>query len=155
MPGMVPRAQLKTATWTIQDQTQATTWAVKVIRGCRGVVSSGWSSDNDLDDSSLTHRDLEVVTELHILDKVQSLSHGDVAEGLEEHHGDWSSRKHVTNHKLGEHVEPKLRVGGALDHADGDEEDNGEQERDDERPPRQMRVPDQDRNEGQGKQESK
>lgn len=95
------------------------------------------------------------MAEFHVLNKVQSLSHCDVAEGLEEHHGYWSSRKHVTNHEFGQHVEPELRVSDALDHADGDEEDNGEQERNDQRPPCQMGVPDQDSNEGQGEQDSK
>lgn len=103
----------------------------------------------------MTYRNFEVVTKFHILNKVQSLSHCDVAEGLEEHHGYWSSRKHVTNHELGQHVEPKLRVGDALDHADGDEEDNGEQKRYDQRPPSEMGVPDQDSNERQGEQDGK
>ena len=106
------------------------------------------------DDFSVTYRDLEVVTEFHILNKVQSLGHCDVSEGLEEHHGYRSPRKHVTDHELGQHVESKLSVGDSLDHADGDEEDNGEQERNDKRPPCQMSVPDQDRDEGQREQDS-
>lgn len=94
------------------------------------------------------------MTEFHVLDKVQSLSHCDVAKCLEEHHGYRPSRKHVTNHELGQHVESELRVGGTLNHADWDEEDNGEQERNDQRPPSQMSVPDQDRDHRQGEQNS-
>lgn len=119
-----------------------------------GPVSNGRSSGSGLDDSTVTYRNLEVVPELHILNEVQSLSHRDIAEGLEEHHGNWPPRKHITNNELGQHVETKLRVGDALDHADRDEEDNGEQERNDQRPPRQMGIPDQDGNEGQGEQDS-
>lgn len=108
-----------------------------------------------MDGSTVTYRNFEVVTEFHVLNKVQRLGHCDVAEGLEQHHGHRSSRKHVPNHELGQHVESKLRVGDALDHANGDEEDNGEQERNDQRPPGQVGVPDQDRNERQGEQYSK
>lgn len=95
------------------------------------------------------------MAKFHVLDEVESLSHCNVSEGLEEHHGYWSSRKHVTNYELGQHVESELRVGDTLNHADGNEEDDREQERNNQRPPRQMSVPDKNRHKRQGEQDSK
>lgn len=84
------------------------------------------------------------MAELHVLEEVQSLCHGDVAVCLEQHHRDGLSRQHIANHELCQDVESKLRIGDTLDHADGNQEDDGEQHSDDHRPPRQMRVPDED-----------
>lgn len=93
--------------------------------------------------------------ELHVLQEVQRLSHGDIPVRLEEHHGNGTPRKHVSNNKLGQHVETKLGVGDTLHHANGDQEDNRQKHGDDHRPPGQVSVPDQDGDQRQRKEDHK
>lgn len=92
------------------------------------------------------------MTELHVLQEVQGLRHGDIAVCLEQHHGNRLSGKHVTNHKLSQDVEAKLGIGDTLDHSDGDKEDEGQKHGDDHCPPGEVGIPDEDGDQRQGEQ---
>ena len=59
------------------------------------------------------------MTELEVRSKLQGLSHGVVAPGLEHHHGDWLSGESVTDDQLSENIKAQLLVGDSLDHANG------------------------------------
>lgn len=79
--------------------------------------------------------------ELHILQKVQCLSHGNVAISLEQHHGNRPSREHIPDHELSQDIETYLRVGDPLNHTDRDQEDDGQKHCDNHCPPGEMRIP--------------
>lgn len=44
--------------------------------------------------------DLHILAQFQILYEIEALSHGDVAVGLEEHHGHWTARLDVTSQKF-------------------------------------------------------
>ena len=74
----------------------------------------GGKSDTGSDDLSPEHgtgRDLHVVAKLEVGGEGKALGHGDVAPGLEHHHGDGSARKGVTDDEFGDDVETDLLAG--------------------------------------------
>ena len=72
-------------------------------------------------------RHFHVVAEFEVGGEGQSLGHGDVAVGFEEHHGDWPARLHVADDEFRDDVEAELHVCDGLNHADGDHEDEGDE----------------------------
>lgn len=78
---------------------------------------------------------------LQVLKEIKSLRHGDVTIGLEHHHGQWATWKHVTNDELSNDVETDLPVGDRLNHSNWNEEDNWNQHADDECPPCHVSLP--------------
>ena len=105
---------------------------------------------NDLTDEHETRWDLHVVAELHVGSEGQSLRHGDVAVGLEQHHGQWATGQPVTDDQLSDDVETDLLVGDSLNHADRDSVDEGDEEGDDEGIYRELGLPNQDGHNGEG-----
>lgn len=97
---------------------------------------SGQSDDggNNLSPEHGTWGDLHVVTKLEVRSEGKTLSHGDISPSLEHHHGDGATGKGVTNDELSNDVKTDLLIGDGLDHADGDDVDEGDQERNDEGP---------------------
>lgn len=91
-------------------------------------------------------RDLHVVTELEVGCELQSLGHGDVAPGLEHHHGDGLAGEGVADDELCDDVEADLLVRDGLDHADGDDVEEGDDEGEDEGPDGHACWPDFDDN---------
>lgn len=108
--------------------------------------------------------DLHVLAQFEVLGEVEALGHGDVAVGLEEHHGYRTAGLDVAGHELPvgsfvsrgsglegnaaskglegfgskdlrEDVEANLDAGHALDETDGDEPDDGDDDGDEESPP--------------------
>lgn len=121
--------------------------------GGKGVSAKCMFQEGKRGTTGRTYRDLEIVTEFHVLEEIERLSHGDVSVGLEEHHGNGSSGQHVSHNELGQHIKTKLGVGNALYHANGDEEDNRDEHGDDECPPGQVGVPDEDGDQRHGEQD--
>ena len=80
------------------------------------------------------------MTQFEILCERQSLSHCNVAVGLEQHHGKWLSGLHVTDDEFGDDIETKLDVRNGLDHTNGNGEHEGDHESNDERPPGKMSI---------------
>ena len=66
------------------------------------------------------------MAKLEIRGELQSLSHRDVAPGLEHHHSDRMPGESVANDELGNNVEPDLLVGDSLNDADGDDVHEGD-----------------------------
>lgn len=66
------------------------------------------------------------MAQLEILEKIQCLRHGDVAVALEHHGGERQTRLHITEGEFSDDVCANLQIGNRLDHADGNQEDNGE-----------------------------
>lgn len=60
---------------------------------------------------------------------------------FEHHHGIWPTRKHVTDHELGEDVKTDLEVGHGLHHSDRNHPHNGDDDGDEQRPPLETSVP--------------
>ena len=85
-------------------------------------------SADDLGPEHRAGRNLHVVPELEVRRECQCLRHGDITPSLEHHHGDGTARQTVANDELGDDVEADLLVGNGLNHANGDDID----ERDDE-----------------------
>lgn len=107
-----------------------------------GNVGEGPVHDDDLNNSRPdrgdelggehdARRHLHVVTKLQILSEIQGLRHANVAIVLKHHHGHGATGDHVTNDKLGEHVQAKLDVRDGLDDTDRKEPDCGEENADD------------------------
>ncbi len=93
------------------------------------------AGDDGGDDLAPEHRlgrDLHVVAELEIGGEGERLRHGDVTPGLEQHHGDGASGEAVTDDQLGDDVQANLLIRDSLDHADGDDVEEGDDEREDE-----------------------
>lgn len=86
-------------------------------------------------------RDLEVVAELHIGCEVQTLTDDIRAEDLEEDVGNRFTLEHIPSDELREHVQlVGVHVGDALDHAAGDHVDCGNDEGENDSPPRKTSV---------------
>ena len=66
------------------------------------LYGTGDDGADDLGPEHGSRRDLHVVTELEVWSEIQGLNHGDVSPCLEEHHGDRTSRKHVSDDQLGD-----------------------------------------------------
>src|ERR1700760_1028309 len=96
--------------------------------------SAGKDGSNNLTPEHRARRYLHVMTELKITSEGQSLSHGDVSPGLEHHHCDRVTREGVTDDKLGNDVKTNLLVSDSLDHANGNDVHEGDNEREDEGP---------------------
>lgn len=98
----------------------------------------GPQTSNHLGGKGDTGRNLHVVTKLHVLQKEQSLQHGNVTVCLEQHHGHGASRLHVTDDELGNDVKTDLDVGRGLHNTARNEPDTADDQRHEESPPRQM-----------------
>lgn len=96
-------------------------------------------------------RELHVVAQLHVRNKSDGLVVGDVAKRLEEHHGQWLTRKHVTDDKFRHHVQPHGDVGDGVDHAHGNQEHNGNEQGNDQTPDGHLCVPSPHSSDGQAK----
>lgn len=92
---------------------------------CGELAQTGPDSGDKLGSEQRSLGHMHVVTELQILTEVQSLSHDNVSEGLEHHHGDGVTGLDVTDDELGEYVETQLNVGESLDDTDRNGEDGG------------------------------
>jgi cobalamin-dependent methionine synthase I len=90
------------------------------------------------------------VTHLEILEEIQGLGHCNVTIGLEHHHGQWATWKHISDDELSDDVKTKLPVGDSLDHTDWDEENDWDQHADDESPPGHVSVVVKTDEQGQG-----
>ena len=129
-----------------------------------GDVAESPVEDRDLDDGGPEHgdalshehgagRDLHVMAHLEILEKVQSLGHGNVAVALEHHSGERAAGLHVAEDEFSDDVGADLPIGDGLDHANGDQEDDREEHGDDECPPCHMSVPGKAGNEAKSEQD--
>lgn len=78
-------------------------------------------------------------TQLHVRSKAQPLGHGDIPIRLEQHHGHRPSRLHIADDKLSDDIQPNLNVGRCLDHPNRHHPDHRHDQREEKRPPRQMR----------------
>lgn len=58
--------------------------------------------------------------------------------GLEQHHSQGSSGKHIAHEELGEDIQTKPNVGSTLDHANGYSPDKRDKEANDQCPPGEM-----------------
>lgn len=74
---------------------------------------------------------LAVVRELEVVGEVDSLSSGNVTEGLEVVHAEGVTLDETTTDELGDDVKSDLDTGDGGDHADGDDEDQGEDDAED------------------------
>jgi len=64
---------------------------------------------NDCEDLAPEHntgRQLHIMAELEVRSKLQGLIHGDIAPGLEHHHGDGFARESVADDEFANYVEP-------------------------------------------------
>ena len=61
------------------------------------------------------------MTKLEIRSERQSLGHGDITPGFEHHHGNWASRKTITDNQLSNNIETNLLIGDSLNHSDGND----------------------------------
>ena len=104
---------------------------------------NGTSDDggNDLGPKHRLWRNLHVVTELEIRREGEGLSHSDVTPRLEHHHGDRAAGEAITNDELGDNVQTNLLVGDGLDHADGNDIEEGDDESEDEPLDRELSLP--------------
>ena len=66
------------------------------------------------------------MAELKVIRELQRLSHCDVTPGLEHHHRDGLAGQGVADDKLRDDIETDLLVSDGLDHADGDDVDEGD-----------------------------
>jgi hypothetical protein len=82
--------------------------------------SASYDGCDDLAPEHDARRYLHVMTELKVRSELQGLSHGDIAPGLEHHHGDGLARESVTNDQLRNDVETHLLIGDGLDHTNRD-----------------------------------
>ena len=86
-------------------------------------------------------RDLHIMSKLEIARELQRLGHCDITPRLEHHHGNRLSGERVTNDKFRNDVETDLLIGDGLDHADGNNVEEGDDESEDERPYWHVRGP--------------
>lgn len=103
---------------------------------------TGNNGRDDLSPEHGTRRHLHVVAKLEVGRELESLEHRDVAPGLEHHHCNRTSRERVADDELSDDIETDLLVGDSLDHTDGDNENEGDYKRQDERPDRELCRPD-------------
>lgn len=85
-------------------------------------------------------RNFHVVTEFEIAGEVESLSHRDITPGFEHHHGDGVARESVSDDKFCDDVETDLLVRDSLNHADGDDVHEGNDEGKHECPDRHLSM---------------
>lgn len=103
---------------------------------------TGNDGRDDLSPEHGTWRHLHVVAKLEVRRELESLEHRNVAPGLKHHHCNRTSRERVADDELSDDIETDLLVGDSLDHADRDNENEGDYERQDECPDRELRRPD-------------
>ena len=87
---------------------------------------------------------LHVVAELEVGGEGERLRHGDVAPGLEHHHGDGAAGERVADDELRDDVQADLLVRDRLDDADGDDVEERDEQREDEGPHGHLGVVDLD-----------
>lgn len=105
----------------------------------RGQVDHpGNDARDDLDPEHDPGRDLHVVAQFEVLGELEGLHIGDVAVSLEGDVGDRVARHQVSDHVLGDDIEPRLLVRDRLDDPDGQRKDEGDGEGDDEVVPWQI-----------------
>lgn len=83
-------------------------------------------------------RNLHVVAKLQIRHERQSLAHGDVAKGLEDHERQGPSGLDVTKNELSQDIETDLVVCNGLYDSDGQGKTKGNDHSQQESPPRQI-----------------
>jgi hypothetical protein len=88
-------------------------------------LTAGEDSGNDLGSEHGARGNLHVVTKLEVRSEGQRLGHGNVAPGLEHHHGDGVARESVSDDEFGDDVETDLLVSDSLDHANGNDVHEG------------------------------
>ena len=98
-----------------------------------------------------TRADFHIVAQLHVGDKCDGLVVGDVAKRLEEHHGQWFTRKHVTDDKFRHHVQPHGDVGDGINYTHGNQENNGNKQGNYQTPYWHLGVPSTNSSDGQPK----
>jgi len=81
------------------------------------------------------------VTELEVGRELKCLCHGNVTPGLEHHHSNWASWKHVSDNEFGNDIQANLLVSDGLDHTNGDDVEEGNDQGKDESPDRKTGVP--------------
>lgn len=86
-------------------------------------------------------RNLHVVTDFHVRNIGETVVGHHVTPRLEQHHGNGAAGKHVTENHLGNDVQTSLLVGDGLNHADGNEEEETNEDTDNESPSGKMRWP--------------
>jgi len=108
---------------------------------------NGTSNDSryDLTPEHGTRRNLHVVAKFEVTGESKRLSHGNVTPGLEHHHCDGMSGESITDDQFGDDVQADLLIGDGLDHANGDDVHEGDDEREDECPDWHLGFEDLDR----------
>ena len=81
------------------------------------------------------------MAELQILDKTQTLVHSHVTVGLEHHHRQGTTWGHVTDNELSNNVQTDRDVSHCLDHANGNHPEQRDDEADNQRPPKEVGIP--------------
>jgi len=83
-------------------------------------------SNNCCDDLTEEHRamrDLHIVTELEVARELKCLSHGVMAPGLEQHHGNRAARKRISDNQLGDDIKPYFLGRNGPNHTNGNSVD--------------------------------
>lgn len=118
--------------------------AVDVAQGPKLDGNENKGGDDSGDE--LSHEDaagwhLHVVTELLVRKERDALVHGDVAPGLEQHHGHGLSWPGVSDDELGNDVETNFKVADGVDHSDWDDVDGSDQQSQEQGPNGQLCWP--------------
>lgn len=104
---------------------------------------------NDLGKEHHARRDLHVMAQLQVVEERQRLVHGDERVRLEDHNRGGTTLEHVPSDELPEELHRELLVRDRADHANRDDEDGGDDERDYQRPRGEVGFPDFDGDDGE------
>lgn len=80
-----------------------------------------------------------------------TLIHSDVAPCFEHHHCHWTAGKPISNNQLGDNVQPNLLIGDRLNHSNGDDVEERNDEGEDEPLDGEFGLPDLDRDNTESK----
>lgn len=106
----------------------------------RQIHHAGHHRADQLGSVHAARRDLHVVAELEVGEEGQCVHGADPAVDLEDQVGDGLAGQRVADHELCDDVVPRLLVGGGLDDANGQGDDEGEREGEEHSPPRQLHL---------------
>lgn len=84
---------------------------------------------------------LEIEAKFQVLQEEMGLIHCDVAICFEQHHCERPTRLHVSDDIFGEHVQSEMNIRRCVHDSDGNGPDEGDEESNDECPPREMGRP--------------
>jgi len=110
---------------------------------------------NHLNNKGSSRGNLDIVTELEILDKRGGFCQCLDGIGFEDHVGERVSSQEGAGDDLGEDIEGDALTCHGVDKAGGEDVDNGKDDGEDESPDRDLSVPDLDGDDGQSEKEAK